>query len=123
MFRKQNLIGFSVCDCQKITEPGPAVQQSEQNEMLYFVALYIINRGFPCYSGAMMDDGKLTDQDHHDMDRMLERVLDAYKTGHLTRAQVVGGLAHVMAALDIGNTREAVNWFKQDGVSYFGDDA
>jgi len=70
-----------------------------------------------------MDDGKLTDQDHHDMDRMLERVLDAYKTGQLTRAQVVGGLAHVMAALDIGNTPEAVNWFKQDGVSYFGDDA
>ena len=68
-----------------------------------------------------MHDGKLTDQDHRNMDHMPERVLDAYKAGQLTRAQVVDGLAHAMAALDVGNTPEAVNWFKQDGVSYFGD--
>lgn len=53
------------------------------------------------------------------MDAFLERVLDAYKAGEITRDDAVGGLAHVMAALDNGNTGEAVSWFNQKGVTFF----
>jgi hypothetical protein len=61
----------------------------------------------------------LTDTDHRKMDRMLERVLDAYKAGTVSRDQVTGGLAQIMAALDKGNVSEAVNWFNQEGVTLF----
>ncbi|MGX7004898.1 hypothetical protein [Caballeronia sp. KNU42] len=67
-----------------------------------------------------MNEGKLTDKDRRAMDRVLERLLDAYKTGQLSRA-AVGGLAHVMAARDVGNTAAALSGFNQGGVSYVGD--
>lgn len=63
----------------------------------------------------------LTTQDHRNMDLMLERVLDAYKAGTVSRDQVVGGLAQIMAALDKGNVGEAINWFNQEGVILFND--
>lgn len=46
-------------------------------------------------------------------------VLDAYKVGEISRDDAVGGLAHVMAALDKGNAGEAVSWFTQEGVTFF----
>lgn len=55
----------------------------------------------------------LTSRDHANMDQFLAHVLDDYKSGALTKEDAVGGLAHVMAALEIGNTSEAVNWFEQ----------
>ncbi|KAB0471089.1 hypothetical protein K6V72_10425 [Ralstonia insidiosa] len=66
-----------------------------------------------------MKEVRLTNQDHKRMDAFLERVLDAYKAGEITRDDAVGGLAHVMAALDNGNTGEAVSWFNQKGVTFF----
>lgn len=62
-----------------------------------------------------MSSGKanLSASDHVNMDAFLGHVLDDYKTGEITKEEAVGALAHVMAALDIGNTGEAVNWFKQ----------
>ncbi len=53
----------------------------------------------------------LSERDHNDMDAFLGEVLDDYKAGTITRDQAIGGLAHVMAALDIGNTGEARAWF------------
>ncbi|MEG2048403.1 MULTISPECIES: hypothetical protein [Comamonas] len=55
----------------------------------------------------------LSTSDHKNMDAFLGYVLDDYKAGEITKEEAVGALAHVMAALDIGNTAEAVNWFKQ----------
>lgn len=60
-----------------------------------------------------MRDGNLTNQDHTNMDAFLGHVLEDFKAGTITKKQAIGGLAHVMAALDKGNTAEAVNWFKQ----------
>ena len=68
-----------------------------------------------------MRDSLLTTKDHRDMDLMLERVLDAYKAGAVSRDQVVGGLAQIIAAIDKGNVGEAVNWFNQEGVTLFND--
>lgn len=55
------------------------------------------------------------------MDSFLEKVLDWYKAGEITRDGAVGGLANVMAALDKGNTVEAVAWFERAAPSYFKD--
>jgi hypothetical protein len=66
-----------------------------------------------------MKKANLNDKDHQAMDLMLGRVLDAYKNGTISKASAVGGLAHIMAALDQGNTSEATGWFNQEGLSYF----
>ena len=67
----------------------------------------------------MLYEGKLTEDNHREMDAFLEKVLDWYKSGEITRRSAVAGLAHVMAALDIGNTEEAVAWFNEADQSYF----
>lgn len=55
----------------------------------------------------------LSERDHMNMDRFLEHVFDDYKAGEITRAEAVGAVAHVIAAIDIGNYGEARNWFEQ----------
>jgi hypothetical protein len=57
--------------------------------------------------------GNLTERDHHNMDAFLGHVLEDFKAGAITKEQAAGGLAHVMAALDIGNTAEARSCFEQ----------
>jgi hypothetical protein len=69
----------------------------------------------------MSSKANLTEKDHLAMDSFLEKVLDWYKSGEITSESAVGGLAHVMATLDIGNTAEAVSWFKRADASYFKD--
>lgn len=54
---------------------------------------------------------KLTETDHQHLDAFLGAVLDDYRDGVLTKEQAVGGPAHVMAALNIGNVGEARAWF------------
>ena len=61
----------------------------------------------------MKDAAVLTSQDHGHLEDFLGHVLDDYKNGRLTKDQAVGGLAHVMAALDLDNYEEARSWFKQ----------
>lgn len=62
-----------------------------------------------------MSDTKptLTERDHQNMDAFLGHVLDDYKSGEITKDEAIGGLAHVMAALDRDNYGEARNWFEQ----------
>lgn len=55
----------------------------------------------------------LTERDHLNMDQFLGHVLDDYKAGEITRDEAVGALAHVIAAVDLGNYGEARNWFEQ----------
>ncbi len=55
----------------------------------------------------------LTNRDHANMDAFLGHVLEDFKSGIITKEEAVGGLAHVIAAIDIGNYGEAVNWFEQ----------
>lgn len=64
----------------------------------------------------------LTTEDHRNMDDFLGAVLDDYKRGAITKAQAVGGLAHVMAALDLDNYVEARTWFAK-GRAFIGDSA
>ncbi len=60
-----------------------------------------------------MKDGELSARDHKNMDAFLGHVLDDYKNGVISKADAIGGLAHVMAALDKDNYAEARNWFEQ----------
>ena len=60
-----------------------------------------------------MKKPELTTRDHANMDAFLGHVLDDYKAGGITKAQAVGALAHVMAALDRDNYDEARSWFEQ----------
>jgi len=55
---------------------------------------------------------QLSDQDHVNMDVFLRQVLDAYKDGDISRVAAVGTLAHVIAALDIGNIDEVRSQFE-----------
>ena len=55
----------------------------------------------------------LTTRDHNNMDAFLGHVLEDFKQGIITKDQAIGGLAHVIAAIDIGNYGEASNWFEQ----------
>lgn len=68
-----------------------------------------------------MNKPNLTNQNHNEMDDFLKRVLEGYKNEEITIESAIDGLAHVMAALDIGNTGEAVSWFKSEGLSFFKD--
>lgn len=61
----------------------------------------------------MKEKPELTKEDHAKMEAFLECVLDDYKAGVITRSEAVGGLAHVMAALDLDNYGEARAWFAQ----------
>ena len=61
----------------------------------------------------MKSKPELTNRDHTNMDAFLGHVLDDYKAGQITKAQAVGALAHVMAALDLDNYDEARSWFEQ----------
>ena len=61
----------------------------------------------------------LTEKNHDEMDAFLSRVLDAFKNGEISKESVCRGLAHIMAALDIQNTGEAVNWFNQKNLDFF----
>lgn len=61
----------------------------------------------------MKRKAELTSSDHQNMDAFLGHVLDDYKEGTITKEQAVGGLAHVMAALDLDNYPEARSWFEQ----------
>lgn len=61
----------------------------------------------------MQGEGNLTDRDHVNMDAFLGHVLDAYKSGEITKEKAVGSVAHVIAAVDKGNHAEARSWFEQ----------
>lgn len=70
----------------------------------------------------MSSRGNLTERDHINMDAFLGHVLEDFKAGTITKEQAIGGLAHVMAALDIGNTPEASSWF-ENGQKFIRDGA
>lgn len=67
----------------------------------------------------MERERSLKKKDHESMDAFLARVLDAYKNEEISKSSAVGGLAHVMTALDIRNTGEVLAWFNQNGVEFF----
>lgn len=63
----------------------------------------------------MKDNGKLTNTDHSNMDVFLAVVLDEYRNGSISKTKAVSCLAHVIAAIDIGNYPEARSWFQNLG--------
>lgn len=60
----------------------------------------------------MQEDGQLSNTDHTNMDKFLGFILDSHKTGYLDRGEAIGYMAHVIAAVDMGNYGEARNWFE-----------
>ena len=57
--------------------------------------------------------GSLSERDHQNMDAFLGHILDDFKSGQVTKQQVIGGLVQMISAIDIGNHGEARNWFEQ----------
>ena len=67
--------------------------------------------------------GKMTTENHHQMDQFLGELYDSISQGKVDRTKFIGGLAHVMAALDKGNVGEALNWFKSGDRRFTLDDS
>lgn len=63
-----------------------------------------------------MNKKTLTTADHKGMENLINAALDGYKNGTLSRDSAMSSLAHVMAAIDIGNYAEARNWFNNPGL-------
>lgn len=63
-----------------------------------------------------MTNKKLTAADHAAMDNLLNAALDGYKNGTLSRDSARSALAHVIAAIDLGNYEEARQWFTNPGL-------
>lgn len=54
--------------------------------------------------------------DHGKLDAMLGKVLDAYKSGEVSRSSAIGAIAHVVAAVEKGNEAEVVSWLGDKGT-------
>ncbi|EAO6358540.1 hypothetical protein FCF58_14045 [Salmonella enterica] len=63
-----------------------------------------------------MSKNNLTTADHKGMENLINAALDGYKNGTLSRDSAMSSLAHVIAAIDIGNYAEARNWFNNPGL-------
>ena len=61
----------------------------------------------------MQRPGILTEQDHNNFDALIGHVLDDYRAGTLAKADAIGGLAELFAAIDIGNEGEARAWLTE----------
>ena len=55
----------------------------------------------------------LTSKNHGDMDSFLGHILDEYKNNNISKLDAVSYIAHTIAAIDLGNYGEAINWFEQ----------
>lgn len=63
-----------------------------------------------------MTKNSLTAADHKGMENLINAALDGYKNGTLSRDSTMSALAHVIAAIDIGNYSEARNWFQNPSL-------
>ena len=52
----------------------------------------------------------LTNKQLYGIDKFLGNVLDAYKTGKISRQDAVGHITHVIMAVDMGNETEIVQY-------------
>lgn len=58
-----------------------------------------------------MREGILSNVDHAALDLFLNQVLDGVTSGTISQEEAVGGLAHVIAAIDIGERTQIAAWF------------
>lgn len=59
--------------------------------------------------------GGLTDADHdNNIDAFLGKTYDGVRDGSIDHAQFVKDLAHIVSALDVGNTGDASAGFKRN---------
>jgi hypothetical protein len=61
----------------------------------------------------MASTAELTDRDQDNMDAFLGYVLDAHKTGDITKQEAIADLAHVITALDQRSYDEVRSWFEK----------
>lgn len=57
--------------------------------------------------------GKLSEKDHDNMTEFLGYLIEDVQQGKVSKEHAVAVIAHVIAAVDIGNYGEARNWFEQ----------
>jgi hypothetical protein len=55
----------------------------------------------------------LSEKDHRNMDQFLAYLIQDIKSSAISEQTAASVLAHVIAAVDIGNYEEARNWFQQ----------
>ncbi len=55
----------------------------------------------------------LNNKDHMNLDAFLGHALEDFKSGTITKAQAVGGIVDMIAAIDKGNLPTARNWVEQ----------
>lgn len=62
---------------------------------------------------AAIGSTQLTDRDKINMESFLGHVLEAFKSGVLTKGQAIDGVSHVILAVDRGDYVDATNWLEQ----------
>ncbi len=53
-----------------------------------------------------MKTDNLTNEDHHDWDRLVYHLLDQHVAGKISNTEIVTELGHLLGAVDIGNLGE-----------------
>lgn len=53
---------------------------------------------------------KLSENEHKQIDTLLNTIFDAQANGDLTKRQAIAAIAHVMAAIAIGNEEAVRSW-------------
>lgn len=65
-----------------------------------------------------MQEGILSEKDHNDCDAFLGRVLDAYKSGKISRGSAVESIVHFVAAVDKRNATEIKSWLNENNANF-----
>jgi hypothetical protein len=63
----------------------------------------------------------LTDTDHYNFDNIVRNVLEAHQRGEISIENIVGGLGHILGAVDNRSRTEVDNWTGENGISLFKD--
>lgn len=53
---------------------------------------------------------------HGKLDVLLGKILDAQKSGEVSRGSAIGAIAHVVAAVEKGNEAEVKSWLNDEGT-------
>lgn len=55
----------------------------------------------------------LNNKDHTNLTAFLGHVLEDFKAGEITKDEAIGGIAHMVAAVDRGEYQQASKWLEQ----------
>lgn len=55
----------------------------------------------------------LTNKDTDKLDELVSIVLDDFKSGSLSKEEIISGLGHIVSAVDLNNRTEIDEWLSQ----------